>query len=452
MNRKQPLLLILAFFSLSLLSACAIQPMRSAPPFDAQPIQGTWETKADHLVFILDASSSMAKPHADLEKFETAKGIVAHFNQTMPDLYIQVILRGFGLAASVSSKSTEIFYGPQAYSRNGLADGLKKISSPGGPSPMAKALKAAGADLSESHGPIAMVIISDGENLGNEPLAAAADLAVQFSDRLCIYTVLLGEDNDGRILLEKMAATTNCGQFTTAENLGTGAGMSAFVKDVLLTGEVDSDGDGVPDSKDSCPDTPRDIQVDAQGCPFDSDGDGVYDYKDKCPDTPRDIQVDAQGCPFDSDGDGVYDYKDKCPDTPRNTKVDAQGCPFPIATKSAEVTKSGTWIYRKIQFETNKANLKPSSYPVLDEIVAGLKAQPSIKVEIQGHTDSTGTAEYNQTLSEKRAQSVRNYLVNKGIVKNRLISKGYGLNSPISTNKTVEGRALNRRVELKPIQ
>jgi OOP family OmpA-OmpF porin len=143
---------------------------------------------------------------------------------------------------------------------------------------------------------------------------------------------------------------------------------------------------------------------------------------------------------------------DKCPGTPPNTKVDAKGCPPPVATKSAEVTQAGTWIYKDVQFEINKADLKASAYPVLDEITAGLEAQPTITVEVQGHTDSTGKADYNQWLSEKRAASVVNYLVNRGIAAERLTPKGYGLTQPIADNGTAEGRARNRRVELKPLQ
>jgi OOP family OmpA-OmpF porin len=289
---------------------------------------------------------------------------------------------------------------------------------------MASALTAAAGDLKESKGPVAMVIVSDGKDMGNAALAAAKALASQMAGRLCLYTVLVGDSPEGKALLEKIAAASTCGKFTTADSLASGAAMAAFVQEVLLTRQVEND----------------------------SDGDGVPDAKDRCPDTPRGVKVDASGCPIDSDGDGVYDYLDKCPGTPPGTKVDAQGCPIPVATKSAEVTKAGTWIYKGVQFETNSADLKASSYPVLNEIAEGLKAQPSIKVEVQGHTDSTGKAEYNQRLSERRAQSVVNYLVGKGIAAERLIPRGYGLTRPIASNNTAEGRARNRRVELKPLQ
>ena len=423
MKKKQGFFLMLVFLSFTLLAACATQPMPAPPAMDVQRIQGQWVPKADNLYFVLDASSSMAEPYAGHAKFDVAKAIVANFNQTMPDLKLQAALRGFGLSPALSNQGSALFYGPRDWARSGFAEGVNAISRPGGPSPMAKALAAAAADLKESLGPVAMVVVSDGKDMGSAELSAAKALVTQLAGRLCLYTVLVGDDPAGKALLEKIAATSACGKFTGADSLASGAAMAAFVQDALLTRQVESD----------------------------SDGDGVPDAKDRCPDTPRGVKVDASGCPIDSDGDGVYDYLDKCPGTPRGTKVDAQGCPLPIATKSAEVTAAGTWIYKGVQFETNKADLKASSYPVLDEIVAGLKAQPSIRVEVQGHTDNTGKADYNQQLSERRAQSVVNYLVGKGIAAERLVPKGYGLTRPIASNNTAEGRARNRRVELKPL-
>jgi OOP family OmpA-OmpF porin len=198
--------------------------------------------------------------------------------------------------------------------------------------------------------------------------------------------------------------------------------MNAFVKEVLLSGKMDSDGDG------------------------------VIDALDKCPNTPRGVKVDKVGCPLDSDGDGVPDYKDRCPGTPKGVQVDASGCPLPLPTKSAEVTAAGTWIYKDIQFEINKADLRQSSFPVLNEIVGALETQPNLKVEIQGHTDSTGTHDYNVGLSQRRAQSVKAYLASKGIDSSRMTTKGYGPDRPIASNKTKAGRTRNRRVELKPIR
>jgi OmpA-OmpF porin, OOP family len=196
----------------------------------------------------------------------------------------------------------------------------------------------------------------------------------------------------------------------------------------------DSDGDGVYDDMDECPNTPRGVKVDKRGCPLDTDGDGVPDYLDKCPNTPKGVKVDERGCPLDTDGDGVPDYLDKCPGTPKGATVNEVGC----------------WIIKDINFDFNKWDIKPKYHPNLDEAVAVMKQNPSLKVEIQGHTDNIGSQKYNLGLSDKRAKAVMDYFISNGIAKERLCAKGYGLSQPITTNDTEEGRAKNRRVELKP--
>ena len=216
---------------------------------------------------------------------------------------------------------------------------------------------------------------------------------------------------------------------------------------------LDSDGDGVPDGSDKCPNTPKGAKVDANGCPIDSDGDGVFDGIDRCPATPRGAKVDAQGCPLDSDGDGVYDGLDKCPGTPLGTKVDVTGCPLPEpkAPQLFEGTKQSV-ILEGVNFETDKADLTAGSSVTLDKVADSLKDWPDVKVQIDGHTDSTGGTKHNQTLSEARAESVKSYLVGKGIEASRLSTKGFGLANPIADNKTKEGKAKNRRVEIDKVQ
>jgi OOP family OmpA-OmpF porin len=196
----------------------------------------------------------------------------------------------------------------------------------------------------------------------------------------------------------------------------------------------DSDGDGVLDAADKCPETPAGTPVDANGCAKDSDGDGVPDVTDQCPATPAGAPVDAKGCPKDSDGDGVPDYLDACANTPKAAKVDGRGC----------------WVLRGVRFDSGKATLRDDSYAALDEVAAVLKNNPSMRVEVQGFTDSTGSARLNQSLSEKRAQAVMAYFITKGIPAERLSSKGFGPANPAAPNNTPEGRAQNRRVELKP--
>jgi len=203
---------------------------------------------------------------------------------------------------------------------------------------------------------------------------------------------------------------------------------------------MDSDGDGVPDDIDQCPGTPAGAPVDDKGCPLYSDGDGVPDYLDKCPGTPSGVKVDADGCPIDSDGDGVPDYLDKCPGTPAGTTVNADGCP-PGGDTLAIVTN--------VNFDFDSSRIRSDSAQKLDRVVRILEDNPDVRVRVEGHTDSIGSDKYNMGLSFRRAESVKNYLVGKGIDANRLSVVGYGESKPLVSNKTDAGRAVNRRVEFK---
>ncbi|HEV8377086.1 MAG TPA: OmpA family protein [Candidatus Polarisedimenticolia bacterium] len=215
---------------------------------------------------------------------------------------------------------------------------------------------------------------------------------------------------------------------------------------------IDTDGDGVPDGIDACPDSPRGSKVDAKGCPPDSDQDGVTDDKDACPGTPRGAPVDDKGCPRDSDGDGVFDHLDRCPDTPPDAKVDSSGCPIPEAPPAPpEPPKMFNAVLEGVNFATNSSRLTADSMQILDKVADTLKEWPDVKVEIGGHTDSQGNDASNLKLSGARAESVRKYLVSKGVDGSRLTAKGYGETVPIADNGTAAGRAQNRRVELKTI-
>ena len=242
---------------------------------------------------------------------------------------------------------------------------------------------------------------------------------------------------------------------------------------------LDTDGDAVPDYIDECPGTPAEAwgKVDAKGCPLDSDGDGVPDYLDECPGTPAEAygQIDAKGCPVDSDNDGVPDYKDECPGTPKEAigHVDAKGCnldsdndgvpdyidecPMVPGLKEnkgcPEVKREVRNLLKKamqgIEFETGKANIKKKSYPLLNQIAKIFIENKDYIVEVQGHTDNTGSYEINKELSDKRANAVRDYLIAQGVDFQRLSAVGYGPDVPIADNKTKSGRAKNRRVEFK---
>ena len=196
---------------------------------------------------------------------------------------------------------------------------------------------------------------------------------------------------------------------------------------------------------------PEGSPIDVRGCPVDLDGDGVPDVSDACPGTPGGTPVDAKGCAADADGDGVHDGIDTCPGTPAETQVDGKGCALPTPATSFE-SGATKIILEGVRFNSGGAKLTAESRFVLDPISNELRDQDDLYLEVGGHTDSTGDAEQNLQLALRRAQAVRDYMLNWGIPAVRLRAKGYGETQPIADNATEEGRARNRRVELKRIE
>jgi outer membrane protein OmpA-like peptidoglycan-associated protein len=219
--------------------------------------------------------------------------------------------------------------------------------------------------------------------------------------------------------------------------------------------EQDRDGDGIPDSLDQCPDEPEDKDgfQDEDGCPDpDNDGDGILDVDDLCPNEPEDKDgfQDEDGCPDpDNDGDRILDVDDQCPNDPEtyNGFEDEDGCP----DKGRVIkTKEELIILDKVYFATNSAKILPKSYPILDAVAATLKGNPQILlVEIQGHADERASDKYNLDLTQRRANSVLKYLVNKGIDPRRLRARGYGERCPVDPRHNEKAWEKNRRVEFK---
>ena len=214
----------------------------------------------------------------------------------------------------------------------------------------------------------------------------------------------------------------------------------------MLKGCPDRDGDGVADKDDACPDQPG--RAATNGCP-DRDNDGVVDSQDKCPDVPGSPLPQYMGCPIpDTDGDGVRDDIDKCP-TVKGTFANA-GCPEAAPKPTAvEMQPTMDTAARRILFQTGKAVLTVSSYTALDAIAAQLDRNTDVTLTIEGHTDNVGSTASNQILSEKRANTVKNYLVKKGVGASRMTVEGYGESKPRATNATAAGRELNRRVVIR---
>ena len=202
---------------------------------------------------------------------------------------------------------------------------------------------------------------------------------------------------------------------------------------------IDADNDGVPDDVDRCPNAPG--PANSNGCP-DKDNDGIPDYLDKCPDSAG---INAYGgCP-DTDNDGIDDSRDNCPNSAG--PVSNNGCPE-IAQADRDVLDLAM---RAVQFSTGRATLKSESYTILSQISNILIRYPSYNLSISGHTDNTGGAAVNQSLSENRAKACYEYLVKQGISASRMNYAGFGESRPIADNNTLRGKTLNRRVEFNLI-
>jgi OOP family OmpA-OmpF porin len=407
--------LFVVVISVLLISCAGQQVQTTVPVFTPYKFKADqYMPKVDNFVVILDTSSSMAERYNGQAKADIAKNFLMVMNQTLPELKYNGALRIFGINSSLPDRWTMSVYDLKSYSKAEFESALKDVKGPSGTSsrPLAKAITAVGDDLKSTQGPIAVIIVSDGKDMDQEPVEAAKALNGKFGDRLCIDTVQVGNDSGGKTILEQITGASGCGFSTTTDRLANSSNLAGFVESVFL----------------------------AKAAPMaaaDSDGDGVPDNKDKCPNTPKGVNVDVFGCPLDADRDGVADYLDQCPNTPMGATVDARGC----------------WTYAAVVlFDINSAEVKSEAYPMLNEAVLILKKNPDLNVEIDGHADNTGTAAYNMMLSGKRAEAIKDFLVTRGIDPKRLTTKGFGFTKPAASNDTKEGRAKNRRVEFTPVK
>jgi len=262
--------------------------------------------------------------------------------------------------------------------------------------------------------------------------------------------------------------------------------MVTSILEFALGAPKDSDGDGVKDKKDECPDTPPGVQVDEKGCPLDRDGDGIPDYKDECPDEAGPASLAGcpdrdgdgiadkddecpdvaglakfNGCP-DSDEDGVPDPKDNCPNTPKGCPVDAAGCPIdsdgdgvidcqdncPQEAGPASNNGCPDWVELQIPnvyFDFDKSTIKPEFEGELDKLAEQLSTAKEFDIVIGAYTDNIGTEAYNMGLSERRAQAVVKYLLKKGVNNAYVGSNYYGESNPAVPNTSIQNRKLNRR-------
>ncbi len=416
MKKLQSLLLPLAFIALVAGCAPVMQPPLQPLDSGASPAAGSkYMPKVDNFQVILDSSLSM--DDSGKNSFVKAREVVRRLNQGIPtDLNYQGGLRSIGHSKYQSTNPTDLLSGMASYDRQDFHNALGKVKYVGGPTPMAAGLRAAGNDLS---GKSAVILVSDGLHMDDAP-AAAKELKAKLGSDFCIYTIAIGKPNNGmgQDMMEQLADIGQCGFATTDAELAGDAQMAGFI-DKVFVGEKKAEPKPAPKALP----------------PRDSDGDGVVDGKDQCPNTPRGAPVNSVGCPLDSDGDGVYDYLDKCPNTAKGVSVDSTGCPQELILQ--------------INFRHDSDVVREEFMGEIARAAKCINEFPGNVVIIEGHTDSQGAAEYNQVLSERRAKAVVKALIDKhAIAASRLNARGLGETQPIGDNKTPEGRKENRRVEV----
>lgn len=395
---NKALILVAAAIASTLLSGCASQPVSTFDIFHAQDLNslvssGQYVQKTDNFFVINDSSSSMAEHYhgtgypaqPTATKLAVEKEILNRINLTIPDIKLTSSIRSFGFGRCLDWGFTKLNQAPSAYSKSAFGSGIDKLTCASGGSPMVSGIEGTSEDLSSTTGNIAVLILSDGHELDSDPAEAVQSLKKQYGDRLCVYTVWVGNDEErsGQNVLNNLSAIAGCGFSVTAEQLFSTGDMAKFVQNVFLK----------------------------PGKPV------------------------ADCSKLDDDADGINNCTDKCPET----------------LKGAHVNQLGCWIV-DVKFDNDKSNIKPRYYPELDNAVDVINRNPGINIEVQGHTSNTGSAEHNQTLSERRAQAVKAYLSRNAHVEGSLTAKGYGLTQPIDTNETEEGRANNRRVQLEVLK
>ena len=375
------------------LSGCATQAIHTSESFQAKDLSS--EVKSGALVqktntfFVLqDSSSSMSEVYlgtgfsgqSEPTKLTVGKELLTRMNKTIPagtSLYSG--LKSFGFGPCTSWSYTKFNQPVQSYSSASFDSAINSLECSSGGTPIASAFEDAKTDLSSAPGNIAVILLSDGHNYETSPALTVQELKQQYGDKLCVYTVWVGnEENEAgiRVLLQ-LADISGCGFSTSASAIASSDGMADFVSKIFFKP-------------------------------------GAVVEKD-------------------SDGDGVVDSKDKCPNTPKGAIVDKVGC----------------WAFHGVLFSHDSSKIKAGNEALFRNAIKVLRLNPALTVEIQGHTDSQGTEEYNQKLSERRALAVQQKLIDLGVKPARLTTKGFGELNPATSNATAEGRAHNRRVQYK---
>lgn len=369
--KKLTQLMIAVFIGL-LATACVhknIPPPFTPADLNAKVSRDNYVQKVDNFLVIFDDSESMRFDRHWESKLDREKVVAHNMNNTIPTLNLQAGMRIFGPRSYPQKDGAPLQYGMTSYSKSGLGGTIDSVTTTGGNTPMTRSLEMAKDDLAKTKGDIAVILFSDGEeNIRVPAVDAAYALKDTYKDRVCIYTVLIGDSEEGKKTMKEIAQAGGCGFATDEETLSTSSGMANFVEKVFLK---------------------------------------------------------------------------------KGEKV-AAIAPTQVVTEKATMTEAERCftVELKVEFDFDKYFIKAQYYKTLTEFADLMGKYPDHSVNLEGNTCSIGTDEYNMKLGQRRAESVRTFLLKnfKNIDPARLTAISYGEAKPISTNETDKGRKENRRV------
>ncbi|MFP4658218.1 MAG: OmpA family protein [Desulfonatronovibrionaceae bacterium] len=374
--------------------------------------------KVDNFYVLVDASGSMGEEYAQTgqEKVAVAKDILEKMNELIPELDYNGALFRFAPLKEIQPLLPYDSEGMQ-----GNIDALPENVSKwfGYPTPLREdMMKMAQTMPDKDQGKTAVIIFSDGGFDKDEgAVQAVRELDSRYPDAFCFYAVSLADRAQWDKKMREVAEVNSCSRMYSASCFENEDMVSGLVREIFYDYAPDADKDGVIDEKDRCPDTPAGAEVDEHGCALDDDNDGVINLFDQCPDTPDGVQVNSVGCEVDISEQAIL--------------IDAEA---------------------EALFEVDSVEIVSDYFTgQLDEVAEYLSANPRAIAMVEAYTDSTGSAEYNQKLSEKRASAVKKYLEEKGIDSGRISTVGMGESQPVEDNDTYTGRRQNRRAVINVI-
>jgi OOP family OmpA-OmpF porin len=392
MDRKKKFRSLLPFviFVLFMAYATAQQANAAINAVDLNPkvASGQMVKKVNTLMVIFDATLSMNDIYKSSTKLNQEKDLIKLLEDTIPNLKLTAALRTFGELTFFQDAYSKALFWDMNYSKPALTQTIAPYTMGMGFSPLDEAFNSATTDLRSQPGRIAVIAFSDGEDMEKyAPVAAAEKMKSTYGDRICIYTVHLGENLQGRELMKKIADASQCGFMVTGDSISSAAGMADFVEQVFLEAK-------------------------------------------------REEPVKQPAPP-------MAEIK-KAPEAAMEEMKKAPAAATEVEQKLIEKGRAKLLV----EFDFNKAVVKPKYYKEIENLTDVMKKYPALNIVVEGHTDNVGGKQYNEKLSQKRSEAIRETMVKKfNIDSTRIKAKGYGLSKPIASNATKEGRQQNRRVE-----